>query len=106
MSEALLKELLAARAHHRAVPPPSETRALSVGEAYAVQDRLREALMVRGERVVGWKAGFTSKATQAAFGADEPVCAFLLASGVFPDRADVPVARFVGLVVEAEIAFA
>ncbi len=105
MSEALVTELLAARAHHRAIPPPSETRALSAGEAYAVQDRLREALVARGERVVGWKAGFTGKVAQAAFGTNEPVCAFLLASSVFPDRADVPVARFVGLVVEAEIAF-
>ena len=105
MSEALVGALLAARAHHRAIPPPSETRALSAGEAYAVQDRLREALMARGERVVGWKAGFTGKVAQAAFGTNEPVCAFLLASSVFADRADVPVARFVGLVVEAEIAF-
>ncbi len=105
MSDALVTELLAAREHHRPIAPPSETRVLAVGEAYAIQDRLREALTARGERVVGWKAGFTSQATQAAFGAREPVCAFLLASGVFPNRADVPVARFVGLVVEAEIAF-
>ena len=98
-------QLLAAREHHRPVAPPSETAPLSVAQAYAVQDRLREALVARGERVVGWKAGFTSKVTQAAFGTDEPVCGFLLASGVFPNRAEVPFARFVGLVVEAEVAF-
>lgn len=105
MSDAVVRELLAAREHHRPVAPPSATRPLSVGEAYAVQDRLREALVARGERVVGWKAGFTSKATQAAFGTDEPVCAFLLASGVFPSRAEILFARFAGLVVEAEVAF-
>ncbi len=105
MSEALVKELLAAREHRRPVAPPSETTPLSVAQAYAVQDRLREALVARGERVVGWKAGFTNKALQAAFAVDEPVCGFLLASGVFPSRAEVPFARFVGLVVEAEVAF-
>ena len=105
MSEALVKELLAAREHHRPVAPPSETTPLSVAEAYAVQDRLRSALVARGERVVGWKAGFTNKALQVAFAVDEPVCGFLLASGVFPNRAEVPFARFVGLVVEAEVAF-
>jgi 2-keto-4-pentenoate hydratase len=105
ISDPLVKELLAAREHHRAIAPPSETKALTPAEAYAVQDRLREALVARGERVVGWKAGFTSKTAQAAFGTDEPVCGFLLASGVLPSRAEVPAARFVTLVVEAEVCF-
>lgn len=100
-----MRELLAAREGAQAVAPPSARAPLTPAEAYAVQDRLREALMARGERVVGWKAGFTSKAAQAAFGADEPVCGFLLASGVFPTRAEVPASRFVSLVVEAEVCF-
>jgi 2-keto-4-pentenoate hydratase len=105
MTDALVTELLAAREHHRQIAPPSETKALSVADAYAVQERLRATLAARGERVVGWKAGLTNKAAQAAFQVDEPVCAFLLASGVFANRAEVPFARFATLVVEAEIAF-
>ncbi len=105
MSDPVVQALLAAREHHRAIAPPSERTALTPAEAYAVQDRLREALVARGERVAGWKAGFTNKAAQAAFGTAEPVCAFLLASGVFPSRAEVPAARFVTLVVEAEVCF-
>lgn len=105
MSDHLVAELLAAREHHKALPPPSARRALTAAEAYAVQDRLREALVARGERVVGWKAGFTNKAAQAAFGTHEPVCAFLLASGVLPSPAEVPASRFVTLVVEAEVCF-
>ena len=105
MNDALVKELLAAREHHRATAPPSEQKALTPAEAYAVQDRLREALVARGERVAGWKAGFTNKAAQAAYAMDEPVCAFLLASGVFASRAEVPASRFVSLVVEAEVCF-
>jgi 2-keto-4-pentenoate hydratase len=101
----LLDEFLAARAQHRRLAPPSETRPLSLADAYATQDRLREALLGAGERLAGWKAGFTNRATQAAFGSDGPVCGFLLASGVFPSRAEVEFTRFASLVVEAEVAF-
>jgi 2-keto-4-pentenoate hydratase len=105
VDDPVIREFLAARDEPRRHTPPSETRRLSVEEAYGLQDRLRAALLARGERLVGWKAGFTTAAAQQAFGCTEPVCAFLLASGVFPSGADVPFARFVSVVVEAEIAF-
>ncbi len=105
MPDPTVAPFLASRADHRPIAPPSETRPLSTAEAYEIQDRLRQALVARGERVIGWKAGFTSKATQKMFDTDEPVCAFLLASGIFASGAVVPCARFAGLVVEAEVAF-
>ena len=49
-----------------------------------------QALVARGERVIGWKAGFTSRATQEVFGTDQPVCGFLLGSGVYATGAEVP----------------
>ncbi|HEU5322715.1 MAG TPA: 4-oxalocrotonate decarboxylase, partial [Methylomirabilota bacterium] len=101
----LVREFIAARDERRTHRPPSETRRLSLAEAYDLQDRLREALVARGERVAGWKVGFTSKAAQAAFQATEPAGAFLLASGVLPTGAEVPLARFTRLVLEAEVAF-
>jgi 2-keto-4-pentenoate hydratase len=101
----LVTTILRARSEHVAVAPPSATGALTITEAYAVQDRVREALVARGERVIGWKAGFTNGAAQQAFGTTEPVCGFLLGSGVVVDGAEVPVSRFVQLVVEAEVAF-
>jgi 2-keto-4-pentenoate hydratase len=101
----MIDQLLATRDRHVQAAPPSQTRALTSPEAYAIQDRLREALVARGETVVGWKAGFTSKTAQAAFQASEPVCAFLLASGLYASGTEVPVARFAQLVVEAEVAF-
>src|SRR3989442_12498999 len=104
MADPVIEELLAAREHNRAIAPPSEQRRLALAEAYAVQDRLRDALVARGERVIGWKAGFTNKALQTAYACEEPVCGFLLASGVFPNHAEVPSARFASLVVEAEVA--
>ncbi len=97
--------LLATRSTHRAVPPPSETRPLSLAEAYDIQDELRDTLVKKGETILGWKAGFTGKASQQAFGVDHPVCGFLLASGVFATGDAVPVARFAQLAVEVEVAF-
>jgi 2-keto-4-pentenoate hydratase len=96
---------LAARREPRPLAPPSASRPLTPAEAYAFQDRLREALVARGERVIGWKAGLTSRAARTLFEATEPVCGFLLASGVFPSGSEVPMARFVSLAVEAEVAF-
>ena len=105
MTEALLGALLDVRRRPRLIPPPSETRRLTVDEAYAVQDRLREALLAHGERVVGWKAGFTNATLQKTYGVVEPVCAFLLGNGVLSSGAEVPMSRFASLVVEAEVAF-
>jgi 2-oxopent-4-enoate/cis-2-oxohex-4-enoate hydratase len=99
-----VETILRARSHRERCAPPSEQQPLSLAEAYAIQDRLRETLVGRGERVIGWKAGFTSKAAQELFQCHEPVSGFLLASGVYPNRGEVPAGRFVRLVVEAEIA--
>ena len=95
--------LLGTRATHRAVAPPSETKTLTLTEAYAIQDELREALAGKGERILGWKAGFTGRAAQQTFGIDHPVCGFLLASGgsistlLRPKAGDVVSARFTRL---------
>src|SRR2546428_12683868 len=78
MSDDLVKECLAARDEPRPYQPPSETKRLTLAEAYATQDRLREALVGRGERVAGWKAGFTSKAGQEPWqGAEAPGALFV-----------------------------
>lgn len=105
MTEVSLERLIAARREARAIEPPSAVRRLSVAEAYAVQDRLREALLAQGERLVGWKVGLTTRAAQQQFEVEEPVSGFLLAGGVHPSGAALPSARFAGLGVEAEVAF-
>jgi 2-keto-4-pentenoate hydratase len=105
MSDDLVKECIAARDDARPHRPPSETQRLSLTEAYAVQDRLRATLVERGDRVAGWKAGFTNKAGQETWQVSEPVCAFLLASGVLSTGAEIAASRFVKPGVEAEIAF-
>ncbi|HEX6209624.1 MAG TPA: fumarylacetoacetate hydrolase family protein [Methylomirabilota bacterium] len=103
---ALIDAFLRARTEPRPHTPPSEQgRRLDPAEAYHLQDRLREALLARGERLAGWKAAFTTRAAQEANQLDEPGCAFLLASGVLASRAEVSLARFTALAVEAEVAF-
>ena len=102
--EPVLGRVLTARASRVASPLPTEGNTLSMTDAYDVQDRVRQALIGKGERVVGWKAGFTSRATQQAFATDQPACGFLLGSGVYASGADVPTGEFVGLAVEAEVA--
>ena len=98
--------LLSSRDSHRAVPPFTETAPdVTIDEAYALQGALEGALARRGERVIGWKAGFTNPAVQQSFGAAEPVAGFMLGSGVFADGDAIPVARFAGLGVEVEVAF-
>jgi 2-keto-4-pentenoate hydratase len=104
VADALVERILAARDGGAPGPAPTEGHPLLPSEAYDVQDRVRQALVARGERVIGWKAGFTSRATQEMFGTDRPVCGFLLGSGVYATGAEVPAASFVGLAVEAEVA--
>ena len=101
----MIDVLLGTRASHRQAAPLSESAPLSLADAYRIQDELRGALLGKGERLAGWKAGFTGRASQQAFGVDHPVCGFLLASGVLATGTEVPVARFAALMVEVEVAF-
>jgi hypothetical protein len=89
----------------RMMPLTDATPGLGLAEAYDIQRSLEQAVVARGERVIGWKVGFTGAAAQEAYGVTEPVAGFMLASGVFSSGDAVPAARFVGLGVEAEVAF-
>ena len=104
MKTRYVETILGARERPGAYAPPSEDHPLAMADAYAIQDLVRAALVANGQCLIGWKAGFTSKAAQDLFQCPEPVSGFLLESGVYPDRAEVPAGRFVRLVVEAEVA--
>lgn len=103
---ALIDEFVRARSEPRLHTPPSaQGRRLDVAEAYRLQDRLRETLLARGERLAGWKVAFTNRAAQEANHLTEPGSAFLLVSGVLPSGSEIAFARYSALAVEAEIAF-
>jgi hypothetical protein len=94
------------RSSREAAAPLSESAPdLTLDQCYAIQRALEKALVERGDRVVGWKAGFTNAALQESYGVNEPVLAFLMASGVFASGDPVPVSRFVSLGLEVEMAF-
>jgi 2-oxopent-4-enoate/cis-2-oxohex-4-enoate hydratase len=101
-----VQRLVKNRASRELAQPLSETAAdLTLEQGYAIQRALEKALVERGDRVVGWKAGFTNATLQETYGVIEPVLGFLLASGVFGSGDAVPASRFVSLGLEVELAF-
>lgn len=106
MTAALVEHLLQGRLGRAPARPISEIAPdLTLDQAYTLQRQLEQALIGRGERVVGYKVGFTTAALQERHGVTEPVLGFLLASGVFGSGDAVPLSRFVALGVEVEVAF-
>lgn len=89
-----------------------QTRAISVlhpdatlDDAYAIQRMWIERKIAAGRVVRGHKIGLTSKAMQLALGIDTPDSGYLLDDMFFDDGGVVPCARFIGLRIEAELAF-
>ena len=77
----------------------------TVEDAYRIQEAWIAHKLKAGRRVIGHKIGLTSKAMQAALGIGEPDSGYLLDDMLFPDGGTVPGDRFIGLRVEAELAF-
>ena len=99
----MLDRLLETRRTHRKAPAPQPSIALDV--AYRLQDELREALVARGEQVIGWKAGLTGRIAQEATGVHHPVRASYWATASMRPARAVPLSRFAELAVEVELAF-
>ena len=78
---------------------------MTMADAYAIQRQWLALKLARGRKLVGHKIGLTSKAMRAAVGIDEPDSGFLLDDMAFPDGGTVFAERFIGLRVEAELAF-
>lgn len=56
---------------------------LSVEDAYEVQRRVIAARVAKGEKVVGYKVGCTSRAIRHRFDVAEPICGRVMAPHVF-----------------------
>ncbi len=98
--------LVKSRASGQTMPPLSESAPdLSLETAYRIQRALESKLVEGGDRVIGWKAGFTNATLQESYGVKEPVLGFLLASGVFASGDAVPISRFAVAGLEVEMAF-
>jgi len=78
---------------------------MTVEDGYAVQDELRRRALARGERLVGFKAGLTSKAKMKQMGVDSASIGFLTNDGFRPEGSAIAVAELIHPRVEAEVAF-
>jgi len=78
---------------------------MAMADAYRIQDAWKRIKLAAGRRIIGHKIGLTSKAMQNALNIDQPDSGFLLDDMLFADGGVVPTGRFIGLRVEAELAF-
>ncbi len=82
-----------------------EHPAMTVDDGYRVQNALRAKYVAGGHRVVGWKAGLTSRAKMQQMGVASPSVGFLTDRMAVADGAKVPLAQLVHPKVECEVAF-
>lgn len=78
---------------------------LDVAEAYAVQAALVGLRERRGEKVVGAKLGFTSKAKMAQMGVSEVIVGRLTDGMQLADGDDLDLTRFIHPKIEPEVAY-
>lgn len=87
----------------RAVPQLPE--GLSLDDAYRIQHALIERRLARGERPVGTKLGFTSKAKMAQMGVSEIIVGQLTDAMEVADDGEVPLGALIHPRIEPELAF-
>jgi 2-oxo-3-hexenedioate decarboxylase len=78
---------------------------LPLAEAYDIQHALIARRVARGERVVGTKLGFTSKAKMAQMGVSEVIVGQLTDAMRVPADGEVALDRFIHPRIEPEVAF-
>ncbi len=77
----------------------------SLADAYIVQQRLIDRRIARGEKPVGMKMGFTSRAKMAQMGVSDLIWGRLTDAMQIADGGELDIARFVHPRAEPEIAF-
>lgn len=78
---------------------------ITMDDAYAIQAEWVRMKQERGDPVIGWKIGLTSKAMQSALQIDIPDSGVLLESMAFANGSTIGADRFIQPRIEAEIAF-
>ncbi|OJS98044.1 2-oxo-3-hexenedioate decarboxylase [Marinobacter nauticus] len=78
---------------------------MTFDDGYAIQSELRRRFLSQGHKLVGWKAGLTSKAKMEQMGVDEPSIGFLTDKMAHPENSVISVAGLLHPRVECEIAF-
>ncbi|WP_434290033.1 2-keto-4-pentenoate hydratase [Celeribacter sp. SCSIO 80788] len=87
------------------IPQFSDTRALGVDEAYAVQSLSMQRRYARGEKRIGFKMGLTSRAKMVQMGVEDVIIGRLTDEMREEEGGIISVADYVHPRVEPEIAF-
>jgi 2-keto-4-pentenoate hydratase len=77
---------------------------LTTVQAYALQAEIARLRMERGERVIGYKVGCTSRPIQVQLGVKEPIFGRLWGTECHPSGVHLSSARYANLAVEGELA--
>ncbi|MGE0803746.1 MAG: 2-keto-4-pentenoate hydratase [Lautropia sp.] len=77
---------------------------ISVDESYRLMLAVAQRKCAKGDRLIGYKAAYTSKAMQQANGMDGPVAGCLMQSGLADESAPILLKREIHTIVEPEIA--
>jgi 2-keto-4-pentenoate hydratase len=77
---------------------------LTIAEAYLLQAEIARLREERGERVIGFKVGCTSRTIQLQLGVDEPIFGRLFDTECHPSGVRLPWARYANLAIEGELA--
>lgn len=85
--------------------PPAWFNRLNMEQALQVQQALLLRKVANGETHTGWKVGLTAKAIQDQFNVHEPVCGYLLNSGMIRSGSKQPASQLIGPGIENEICF-
>jgi 2-keto-4-pentenoate hydratase len=88
--EELAGRLRSARREGRTLTALTESRPLSLVDAYRIQSRLVTVRLADGERRIGWKLGYTSRAMRDQMGVDAPNFGPLTDAMLLADGARVP----------------
>jgi 2-keto-4-pentenoate hydratase len=81
-----------------------ESLDLTTADAYALQTEITRLREQRGERVIGYKVGCTSKPIQAQLGVDGPIFGRLFDTECHSTGVRLPCSRYANLAVEGELA--
>jgi len=64
--------IISARVRRETLAPITDSQTVSMADAYAIQRCVTAARLAQGERIVGWKLGYTSKVMRSQMGIDQP----------------------------------
>ncbi|PWR19537.1 2-oxo-3-hexenedioate decarboxylase [Zavarzinia aquatilis] len=102
----LTERVEGAQTRGHAIPRLTEEYpAMTIDDGYAVQSALRARYLAKGHKLIGWKAGLTSKAKMIQMGVDVPSIGFLTDRMARPEGTEVSVKGLIHPRVECEVAF-